>query len=280
MNMKSGMRLTLLLALLILWAVPSDAQRRGGRGGRVQPQQQETPSEDPRFTQMLAAVQQIVFIDSMVVSADDFMRHIPLHSECGQLEQPKGLAGRFTNGLADRRFSAIMGSDSLCRLYSSSLLAGQWEEPQMLPGLDNTQVAYPYVMPDGVTMYFAQKGEGALGGYDLYVSRYDWSKGTFLHPESLGLPFNSEADDLCLAIDEFSGLGYLVTNRRQPKDKVCIYVFVPSQIRQVYPSETTQADRLRSLARIDRIADTWGLMSSQERSNAISTLSNLKTMHQ
>ena len=280
MNMKRLISLSLLMALLLLWAAPCDAQRRGNRRGRVQQQQQQAPPENPRFVQMLSAVQQIVFIDSMVVSADDFMRHIPLDPECGRLEQHKGLAGRFTNGLADRRFSAIIGTDSLSQLRASSLLADGWEEPQTLPGIDNTQAAYPYVMPDGVTLYFAQKDEGSLGGYDLYVSRYEWSKGTFLHPENMGLPFNSEADDLCLAIDEFNQLGYLVSNRRQPKGKVCIYVFVPAQNRRVYPSETTQDNHLRSLARIERIADTWNLISQQERSNAMSILKKMKAMHQ
>jgi hypothetical protein len=60
------------------------------------------------------------------------------------------------------------------------------------------------------------------------------------------------------AIDEMTGVGYFATDRRQPEGKVCIYTFIPNQKRIVYSTDEMSEDSLRSLANIDRIADTWG----------------------
>lgn len=38
-------------------------------------------------------------------------------------------------------------------------------------------IAYPFLMQDGQTLYFAYTGPGTLGGYDLYVTRYDRTSG-------------------------------------------------------------------------------------------------------
>ena len=87
-------------------------------------------------------------------------------------------------------------------------------------------------MADGVTLYFAAQGVNSMGGYDIFMSTFDLDKGVFYSPENIGLPFNSTANDYLLAIDDINHLGWLVTDRRQPEDKVCIYTFVPTASRR------------------------------------------------
>lgn len=240
----------ILLALTLL--IPSAAQAQRKKRGR-----KPAVTEDPRIQQMLASTQQIVFIDSMVVGKRDFLRHIPLSPECGKLEMNDSLC-QFTNELKDHRLAAYFDTtDSLCHIGTSDYIGNAWTPQQRAEGIAPADANYPYLMPDGITLYYAQKGEKSIGGYDIFVTRYDNDSGTFLRAENLGMPFSSTANDYLYAIDETHNLGYFVTDRRQPKDTVCIYVFVPNEKRKVYQSEAYSNEQLRSLAAISRIADTW-----------------------
>lgn len=111
-------------------------------------------------------------------------------------------------------------------------------------------------MPDGVTVYFAGQGPGSLGGYDLFVTRYNAETQQYLKAENLGMPFNSPANDLLLAIDEASQLGWLVTDRNQQPDTVCVYVFVPGTTREVYDVDSIGSEQLRQYARLHSMAAT------------------------
>ena len=129
---------------------------------------------------------------------------------------------------------------------------------------------YPVLSEDGKRVYFSSKGLYGMGGYDIFVTRYDSDTGTYLKAENLGMPFSSTANDYLYAIDEANKLGYFVTDRRQPAGKVCIYVFIPNETRKVYPSETYSDDQLRSLAAIERIADSWD--NKAQRNEALNRL--------
>ena len=58
------------------------------------------------------------------------------------------------------------------------------------------------------------------------------------------------------AIDDFNQLGWFASDRRQPEGKVCVYVFVPNNTKEVYDYETTDPTQLISLAQLDSIALT------------------------
>ena len=234
---------------------PADAQRR--KAVKKPKKVEEVVEEDPRLRQMLDATQQVVFVDSMVVSETDFISHIPLSKECGKLVQKNGL-GQYTNELGDQRLSTVQNAgDTASHIVLSEFIANRWTEPKTAKGIGNAAANYPYVMPDGITLYYAQKGENSIGGYDIFTTRYNADNGSFLRPENLGMPFSSEANDYLYVIDEPQQLGYFVTDRRQPKGKVCIYVFIPSNTRRVYNTDAYSEEQLRSLAAINRIADTW-----------------------
>ena len=261
-------KICILLGLL-LFASGVTAQRKG-RGGAVRKQKVEEPVEDPRITQMLSAVQQVVFIDSMVVDADSYMSHIPLSSYSGKLTQQAKYGGTFTSEMGDRRLATItVNADTT--IASSDFIANRWTTPQPIAGIGDDTSANPFLMPDGVTLYFAQKGEKSIGGYYIFMTRYNSERGTFLKPENAGMPFASEANDIFFAIDEFSQLGYFVTDRRQPEGKACIYVFIPTETRRTYHTEAYSSEQLRRLASIHSIADTW-TADSLQRQEALARL--------
>ncbi len=268
-----------LLTLLLLGSVSIDAQRRR------RPVKQPVKVEDPRIIQMLTGIQQIMFIDSMIVDKQDFVRHIPLSSECGILEMKDSLA-QYTNEIGDHRLTTYFNpTDSLLQITVSDYIGNFWTTPTRANGISNNSANFPFMMPDGITLYYAQKGEKSLGGYDLFVTRYDGENDTYLRAENLGMPFASEANDYLYAIDEKYQLGYFVTDRRQPEDKVCIYVFVPNTTRKIYQSEAYSEEKLRSLARIDRISDTWSNMTIRNQAlqrlkAARSEATGIKSKHQ
>ena len=249
---KIRFKLCIILALMML-PLATDAQRRKTTNKKAKAKEEE-PVEDPRIMQMLTSTQQVMFIDSLVTDRADFMSYIPLSPHIGKLTQTAGL-GTFTSEMGDYRLITVQ-KDTLTMIMSSDFIANRWTEPQPANGLDEA-AANPFLMPDGVTLYFAQKGGKSIGGYDIFVTRYDSQRRAFLKAENIGMPFASTANDLFYAIDEYNQLGYFVTDRRQPIGKVCIYTFIPSETRRTYRSEAYTDEQLRSLAAINRMADTW-----------------------
>lgn len=110
-------------------------------------------------------------------------------------------------------------------------------------------------MADGVTIYFAAKDEETLGGYDLFVSRYNMNTDTYLAPERLNMPFNSLFNDYMMAVDEEKGIGWFASDRYMPKGKVCIYTFVPNKVVKTIQSE--DESYLAGRAKISSIKSTW-----------------------
>ena len=112
-------------------------------------------------------------------------------------------------------------------------------------------------MGDGTTLYFASDGDGTLGGYDIFVTRYDSEDNIYLRPSNIGMPFNSTANDYLYAVDEFNNLGWFVTDRNQPTDTVCVYVFVPNDSKETYNYEATDPQVIMDAATLRSIQTTW-----------------------
>ena len=261
MNLR---KITILL-LAIMLSIPMAAQKRKRV---VKPKTApviEEPQEDPRITNMREMTQQIVIVDSIVVNKDQFLASIRLSSECGQLMNTGTF---FRNQLQGTLYINEMGNKVYFsqpdgqqqQLYTADKLGNEWSKPQPLQGLSDgiDETSYPFMLTDGITFYFAGKGEESIGGYDIFITRYDSRSGSFLKPENIGMPFNSEANDYMFAIDESNRIGYFASDRRQPEGKVCIYVFVPQDTRKTYDNSKYSDEQIRNFADIASIADTWG----------------------
>ena len=261
MNLR---KITILL-LAILLSLPMAAQKRK-RNTRPKPAPVvEEPQEDPRITNMREMTQQIIIVDSIVVNKDQFLASIRLSSECGQLMNTGAF---FRNQLQGTLYLNEMGNKVYFsqpdghqqQLYTADKLGNEWSKPQPLQGLSEgiDEASYPFMLTDGPTFYFAGKGEESIGGYDIFMTRYDSRSGSFLKPENIGMPFNSEANDYMYAIDEANRIGYFASDRRQPEGKVCIYIFIPSDTRKTYDNSKYTEEQIRNFADIASIADTWG----------------------
>ena len=262
MNLR---KITILL-LAILLSVPMAAQKRKRVKAKPKPVPVvEEPQEDPRITNMREMTQQIIIVDSIVVNKDEFLASIRLSSESGELmntgsffrNQQQGTL--YLNEMGNKiYFSQPEGA--VQKLFTADKLGNEWSKPQPLQGLSEgiDEASYPFMLSDGVTFYFAGKGEESIGGYDIFMTRYDSRSGSFLKPENIGMPFNSEANDYMYAVDEANRIGYFATDRRQPEGMVCVYTFIPSDTRKTYDNSKFTEEQIRQFADIASIANTWG----------------------
>jgi len=227
---------------------------------------EEELSRVEKMQRLLNNTEDVQVIDSMVVDKDEILSTYFLNEDCGALEAyhqffetPQQLATTvYINAKGDQAYYARPSNLGTFRLYTQSKLLETWsdEKPLFQEEAGNADNNYPFVLGDGVTLYFASKENGSIGGYDLFITRYNTNTNTYLAPEQMGMPFNSPANDYLMVIDEVKGLGWFVSDRFQPEGKVCVYLFIPDESRKRIEN-TEDEDLLRKRAALTSISDTW-----------------------
>ncbi len=211
---------------------------------------------------MLDRVEKIEIVDSINVPAESFYKFFKLAKSAGsfgdemeieKVVKAKTLKQSGIVSLWSPVFTTETGDDMIwygsaengnSKMFESSRLTdGSWDKPVALfdyAGIfgDNngSWVSYPFLMSDGVTLYFAADGDNSLGELDIFISRRD--NDGFLQPSNIGMPYNSPYNDYLYAIDEENKLGWWATDRNQLKDSVTIYTFIPQELRVNYPTDT------------------------------------------
>ncbi len=212
-----------------------------------------------RAARMLSRCENIQIIDSLVISKEKFLAGYPLSEEAGTLKLLPELPGTivYENQLKDRRYFSKPAANNHFRLYTQTELQGVWSDEKVLniPVDSTADDNYPYVLSDGVTVYFASTGRESVGGYDLFVTRYNMNSDSYLAPEQMGMPFNSIYNDYMLVIDEFNGVGYFATDRFQNPDKIIIYTYIPNE--EVKTIDSDDPSILISRAQVLSIKDSW-----------------------
>lgn len=246
---------------------------------------------------MLERVEQIEVIDSLLVDKATFLSAYRLSPAAGRILPPDAV-GSLGAGMGHGELSvaylpenrsellwAEADDNGVFSLYSADILDdGTIDNSTRLDDSlgEGGDAKYPFLMPDGVTLYFANNGSNSLGGYDIFMTRRtDGSAGKeYYQPQNVGMPYNSPYDDYMLAIDETSGLGWWATDRNQLPDKVTIYIFTHSQLRvNVSPYNSN----LRAIAKLSDISltqkegtDYAALLASKlpEADNSTNDISN------
>lgn len=229
---------------------------------------------------MLQRVEQVQIIDSINVDSDTFFKFYKLSRDAGSLNATTTLPAGFSATTPSVVFKpesqtpifwAMTNSVGASQLVTSAMLSdGTWEKPHPLGSNlnDGGNANYPYIMPDGVTLYFANDGENSIGKYDIFITRKD--DDTFLQPQNMGMPYNSPHNDYMLVIDETTGIGWWATDRNRIEGKVTIYMFIPNESRANYPTDTPN---LVNLAKINAIKDSW--LEGADYSSILARLNNI-----
>ena len=227
------------------------------------------------FATMLPNTDKLLVIDSMVVDKESFLKHLDLQNENGYVGIENNNAW-FINALKNKKIYASGDSLSGRKLILAYYVNSKWDDRRSISELNTlfSDINFPFLMPDATTLFFSAKGHNSIGGFDIYTTRLDVDNGGFYIPDNYGLPYNSTANDYFLAIDERNNLGWLVSDRYQPEDKVCIYIFVPNKNRVKLAQEGFDNNTIKKLAQLNSIQDTWNFGNKQE---AMRNLERLRT---
>lgn len=219
-----------------------------------------------RLQRMAMNTEDVQVIDSLVVNKEDFLSAYKLSPGGGKIEyfndvfsaNKKVNSTVYFNEKETKIYFAQPDTSNTYYLYSMEKLLDKFGNERRLSennfGL-NGDANYPFMMTDGVTIYFAARDESTIGGYDLFVSRYNMNNDTYLTPERLNMPFNSIYNDYMMVVDEEKGVGWFASDRFQPEDSLCIYTFIPNPSFAEIDSDDDSYKSRRAL--ITSIQDTW-----------------------
>lgn len=248
----------------------SEAQLQYERYAKARPKEKETTLATrnqylDKLQRAISRTEDIQIIDSLIVSKDAFLSAYKLSSDAGSLVAFNDIfdADRriestvYINGKGSKIYFGQPANNKMSLFSMDKLLNGYGNEKKIsnnnlgLTGSTN----YPFVLTDGSTIYFAGQDENGLGGYDIYVTRYNLNNDSYLTPELLNMPFNSTANDYLYVFDEEKGVGWFATDRFQPEDRVCVYTFIPNE--EVTLVESDDEIYKENRARIASIKSTW-----------------------
>lgn len=231
------------------------------------------------FATMLPNTDKLLVVDSMVVDKESFLKHLDLQNENGYVGIENDNAW-FINALKNKKIYASGDSLSGRKLILAYYVNSKWDDRRSISELNTlfSDINFPFLMPDATTLFFSAKGHNSIGGFDIYTTRLDVDNGGFYIPDNYGLPYNSTANDYFLAIDERNNLGWLVSDRYQPEDKVCIYIFVPNKNRVKLAQEGFDNNTIKKLAQLNSIQDTWNFGNKQEAMRNLERLRNQRNV--
>ena len=180
------MKKALIFTLLILVSLGISAQRnrRAKTPPPPTPEELAEMARKEKYERKLQAIERVTFIDSVLVKKDEVFGVISLGSENGSVlssseyfkeEKVNSLdLTLFRSQLGDKIIFAKQDANNILQLYASEKLGTKWSKHQLLTGLQDTIAKnYPYMLSDGMTMYYAAQDEEGLGGYDIYKTRWD-----------------------------------------------------------------------------------------------------------
>jgi tetratricopeptide (TPR) repeat protein len=218
-----------------------------------------------KLRKAVSRTEDLQIIDSLVVPKQGFLAAYNLSASSGSLmpvheffsNRPVTDETLYINELQDKIYYSGGDATAGADLYTMEKLLDTFDNEKKLPETINKtgNQAFPFVLSDGMTLYFASTDDPSFGGYDLFVTRYNLTSESYLSPNQLNMPFNSPFNDYMLAIDEEKGIGWFASDRFQPAGSVCIYTFIPNP--QVQLIESDDDGHLAGRARISSIADTW-----------------------
>lgn len=102
-------------------------------------------------------------------------------------------------------------------IYKSTLLpTGIWSNAVNLGPLINTEYDedYPFIHPNGNTLYFSSKGHDTMGEHDIYSSLQE-EDGMWAAPLNLGYPINSPVNDCGLVVTADMMTGYYSADKAE-----------------------------------------------------------------
>ena len=214
----------------------------------------------------------MAFTDSPVVEAkhkfsiEDFFLYYPLPDKSwrktpNQLDSLGGPLARviYYPDSSDKICYSVTDSSSVRSVYFTELMDSLWSAPSLLDDAlySSSDEIYPMFSPDRKLMYFSSNGLYGVGGYDIYVSKWNEHTSSWGAPMNMGFPYSSPADDFLYATSEDGNYTVFSSNRGCSADSVWVYVLkhqdVPVRCAIVNPEELLALSNLDPVGYEQRI---------------------------
>lgn len=106
-------------------------------------------------------------------------------------------------------------------IYTARRVNGVFGKPERVTSI-NTEFDedFPFLHPDGKTLYFASKGFNSMGGYDIFRSTFNEGTQTWNAPVNMEFPVNSPDDDYLYVTDSLETIAFFSTGRQSPPGKI------------------------------------------------------------
>jgi hypothetical protein len=114
------------------------------------------------------------------------------------------------------------------------LPSGEFSKPINLGSVINTNKDedYPFMHPNGKTLYFCSKGHNSMGGFDIFRSEWDASTSTWSKPINLDFAINSPDDDIMFITNKESSLAYFASKRSNILGRTHIYKIKQDEVKE------------------------------------------------
>ncbi len=87
---------------------------------------------------------------------------------------------------------------------------GKWSMATNIEALNTPyREDFPFMSPDGKTMYFSSEGHNSMGGLDLFMSTWNEEENTWSTPKNVGYPINTPDDNYTICFTENNRIAYV-----------------------------------------------------------------------
>lgn len=188
-------------------------------------------------------------IYSSVKKNGAYLKYLPLSEEINKKVEHSATISLDGNTLF---FVRAESKDEQTDIYMCRKLPnGNWGVPFKLGAEINTTYHedFPYLSPDGFTLYFSSEGHNSMGGFDLFKSTWDPEQNTWTPAENLGYPVNTTDDDRSICFTSDYRVAYISALRPGGQGDLDIYRIKFKDIDQkmtVYVGRVALADSTQS----------------------------------
>ncbi len=185
---------------------------------------------------LLSTITDLEVLTKKQLNEADYFRSYDLSSVGGKLlvktdnfktnvdKKKKDKSILYSTKAGDRVYFSSYGENTLNGrdiYYKERIAGGEFGKPVLVTGI-NTEFDedYPFIQPDGQTIFFASKGHNSMGGYDIFRSDFNESTQSWSTPKNLEFPINSPDDDYLFVTDSSGKFAYFSTGRYSPPGKI------------------------------------------------------------
>lgn len=212
-------------------------------------------------------------------SIEDFFLYYPLenrswHSVPNQLDHDGSnplVKATYIPQNQSELFFSTSGDDGIRQLFRIQDRDTSWTAPAPVfaDSSYSDDVIYPVPDPDGKTLYFASRGRSSVGGYDLFMSKWDEDAKAWGKPANMGFPYSSPYDDFLYVNTSDGKYSIFASNRETSRDSVYIYVleYNAAPTRRHVSSVSVLKSLARLTPNVDNLRITQSTMASAVSGN-------------